>query len=152
MTDSQIAAIDSEKEVVETNSIYEYDFEDYYLDAYLVSRNKAESYKKACIATDYPIPKYPTQSAYSYHKRLDRDGKVEEALRKATLDSRIASHNKMDYLRDNATSENIQFQAAKHQTGDLYTQETASAGIEVHVNRENVEITHKNQTLKIESK
>jgi hypothetical protein len=152
MTDSQVQAMSSDTQLVNNDSIVEYEFEDYYVDSYLVSRNKADSYKRACIATDYPIPKYPTQAAYSYHKRLDKEGKIEEALRKATLDSRIAAHNKMDSLRENATSENIQFQAAKHQTGDLYTQDSAAAGIEVHVNRDNVEITHKNQTLKIESK
>ena len=145
------ATIDSTALSTEEDSICEYTFDDYYLDFFIASRDKTNSYKKACNATGYTLPAFPPQAAFSYHKRLDRDGMVREALSKLLLDDQIASRNTLNDLRTNSDSDNIKLQAAKHQSGDLYSNEKTKAGIEVHVNRDNVTITHKNQSLKIES-
>ena len=139
-------------QIDEKDSIERFTFDDYYLDAYISTGNKTESFEKACVATGYDIPKYLSQSAYSLHKKLEKQGLIEKQLLNATLMDRINSRLKLNELRDHAESETVQLAAAKHQSGSLYVNESVSAGIEVHVNRDNVQITHKNQTLTIEDK
>ncbi len=148
---NEVTTIPSTSKQLDNDSITEYSFEDYYIDAFISTNNKAESYKKACVATDYTIPVYPTQSAYSYHKRLERDGIIDKAITAATRSDRIQSRLKLVDLLE-ADSESVQFQAAKHMTGDMYSNESTAQGIVVNVNRDNVEITHKNQTLSIKDK
>lgn len=151
MTDSQAIINDNANEY-DSHSIVDVDFSEYYADFYIIEQNKSEAYKKACIATGYPVPdKYLNQYAYSYHKRIDRDGYVQKALQRAVNASRIKAHNKIDQLRDNASSESIQFQAAKLQSESLYNKESEGSGIEVHVNRDNVQIKAGKDTLTIEN-
>lgn len=140
------------EEMDESHSIDKFTFDDYYLDAYIATGNKAESFEKACLATGYPVPKYLKQSAYSFHKRMERDGYIEKALLDATLMDRINARLKLNYLRDHAESEQVQFAAAKHTSGSLYSNESQASGIEITINRDNVQISHKNQTLTIEDK
>ena len=130
----------------------EYTFDDFYLDSYLATGDKTESYRKAAVATDYPLPKYVQQASYMYHKRINRDGLIDTALRNHAQSDSIQARIELNNLRDTSDSENIRYQVARLQVGDLYSSESTSAGITVNVNRDNVEITHKNQTLKIESK
>ena len=130
----------------------EYSFDDFYMDAYLASGDKTESYRKAAIATDYPLPKYVQQASYMYHKRINRDGLIDTALRNHAQSDSIAARIELNKLRDNSDSENIRYQVAKLQVGDLYSSESTSAGITVNVNRDDVEITHNNQTLTVKKK
>ena len=142
-------------DVIEDNdSIEEYTFDEYYLDAYISTGEKKDSYLKACQATGFipAKPEYTAQYAYAIHKRLERDGLIESALLNATLMDRINSRLKLNELRDHAESEQVQFAAAKHTSGNMYSNESASSGVEVVINRESVQITHKNQTLTIEDK
>ena len=130
----------------------EYTFDDYYLDSFLASGDKTESYVKAATATDYKLPKYVGQAAYMYHKRINRDGLIDAALRSHAQSDSIQARIELNNLRDTSDSENIRYQVAKLQVGDLYNSESTSAGITVNVNRDNVEITHKNQTLTVSKK
>ena len=139
------------KQQDDNSIVNEYTFDDYYLDAFINSGDKTESYIKAAAATSYPLPKYVGQAAYMYHKRINKDGAVDSTLREHVLSDSIQARIKPNTLR-NSDNENIAFQVSKLQVGDLYNSESASAGIVVNVNRDNVEITHKNQTLKVESK
>ena len=137
-------------EIEEIHSIVEYTFEEFYLAFYIASGKKSESYSKACYATDYEQPNNLKQSAWSYHKGLEKKGLVESALLNATLMDRINSRLKLNELRDHAESETVQLAAAKHTSGSLYSNESASQGVEVVINRDNVQITQGNQTLTIE--
>mgnify|MGYP000168010987 CR=1 FL=1 len=128
-------------------------FDEAYISFYLAKRKKADAYRKACKATGWPVPeKYVGQYANKYHKRLNASGAIDKALQAMILDDKIAGRIELNNLRDNSESENIRFQTAKLQAGDLYTQESASAGVSVTINRDNVEITHKNQTLTVKDK
>ena len=128
-------------------------FDELYVKLYLTTNNKSLSYRQACNLSGCEYnPKYVTQYANTVHKRLVRTGALEGALRDSLLTDRIAARNTINEIREYSDSENLQFQAAKHQSGDLYSEQSVSAGIEVHVNRDNVSITHKNQTLTIEEK
>lgn len=135
------------------DSICEQTFDELYLKLYLITENKSLSYRQACILSGYEYNnKYVTQYAHTVHKRLTRTGALDIALRDSLLRDRIAARNTINEIREYSDSENLQFQAAKHQSGDLYSSESSAAGIEVHVNRDNVTITHKNQSLTIEAK
>ena len=151
MTIDTIVSDEVETDSSDIDYISKYTFEDYYLDAFIATDNKSKSFEKACVATDHPIPKYPTQSAYSYHKGLEAKGIVEKALQRATLSDRIASRMKLNELRDGAKSEQVQLAAAKHTSGDMYATESTAQGIEVHVNRDNVQIKAGKDTLTIEN-
>jgi hypothetical protein len=134
------------------HSIDSFTFEDFYIDAYISTGKKTESYMKAIQATGYDEPNNPRQSAWSFHQRMERDGLIEKALLNATLMDRIQSRLKLNQLRDEAESEAVQLQAAKITAGSLYTNESAAQGVEITINRDNVQITHKNQTLTVEDK
>ena len=148
---SNIVRKEDESNVID--SICEQTFDELYVRLYIVTKNKSLSYRQACILSGYEYnTKYVTQYAQSVHKRLSRTGALEQALRDFLVDDRIAARNTINEIREYSDSESLQFQAAKHQSGDLYSEQSVSAGIEVHVNRDNVTITHKNQSLTVESK
>jgi len=130
----------------------ELDFNELYINMYLASRNKSDSYRKACQCTGYAVPtKFLSQTANKYHIKLNKEGAIDKAFQALAMDDRIDSRNVLNELRDDKESgANVRFQVAKLQVGDMYSEEATSAGIEVHVNRDNVKITHKNQTLIVE--
>ena len=79
------------------------------------------------------------------------EGGIDKAFQALAMDYRIDSRLVLNELRDDKESgANVRCQVAKLQVGDMYSEEATSAGIEVHVNRDNVKITHKNQTLIVE--
>ena len=134
-------------------SKYEYTFDEYYLDFYLATLKKSESYKKACEATGFDYnKKYVSQYAQAIHKRLNSSGAIDKAMRARAQTQQLQAMNKLDQLREESDSDNIVFQVSKLQAGDIYNAESTSAGITVNVNRDHVEITHKNQTLTVKSK
>jgi len=134
---------------VDNNSI-PYTFDDYYTDSYIATTNKSESYRKACAATGYEFnPEYLKQTAYSYHKRLDKDGSITKALQAVIQRDSIESRLKLISLRDTAKSEQVQLSAAVKTVGSLYDGAASSAGIEVFVNRDNVQIKAGKDTLTI---
>lgn len=127
-------------------------FDELYCKLYIITKNKSLSYKQACVLTGYEYnTKYVGQYAQSVHKRLVRDGAIEGALRDSLMNDRIAARNTINEIREYSDSENLQFQAAKHQSGDLYSSESTSAGIEVNVNRDNVQIKSGKDTLTIDN-
>ena len=146
---TQKAITDNSNNLLPNDSIEEMTFEECYVDFYLGSLNKTESYRKACNLTGYTFnSKHVTQYAYAYHKRIDATGKVRKALEDKVFTQAIKAHNKLTNLID-SESEQMQYQVAKLQAGDIYSKDTQSTGITVNVNRSNVTISHKNQSLTI---
>ena len=142
--------ISNDTELKVDDSIHELDFKDYYTDYFLSSLNKAQSYKKACEVTGYTYnSKYLTQYAYAYHKRIDSTGELKRALDERLFNQAIKAHNKLGVMLDSSDSEQIQYQVAKLQVGNMYNKDTEASGITVNVNRDNVTISHKNQSLTI---
>ena len=157
MNNHEAVISDNQEDSTELHSIDSedvYSFDEYYLDAYISTGEKKKAYQKACQATGFvpTKPEYLAQYAYAIHKRLERDGLIEKALLDATLMDRIKSRLKLNQLRDEADSEQVQLAAAKHTSGSMYSNETQASGVEVTINRDNVQITHKNQTLTVEDK
>ena len=135
------------------DSLIEYDFDTYYLDCFIATGNKTESYRKASAAVGHTyVEKYVSQYAKSIHSRLNKEGLIDQALRLRATDDRVDSRNVLNELRDDKESgANVRFQVAKLQAGALYDSESQQQGIEVTVNRDNVQIKSGKDTLTIEN-
>ena len=152
MTDSQTSIIDENENELDLHSIEKllpYSLDDLYVGYFLANpSNKSHAYRLACkeYGKDYKDVNV-TQLAYYMHKRLS--DRIYQELTAQRTDNIAIGQSRLRYLAENAQSESVQASTATtlYKSGD---NQESTAGIVVNVNRDNVTISHKNQTLTIE--
>ena len=160
MTDSQTALQTSESitqldkygqdQSIERRSPKSLD--DCYIECFLESPlNKSEAYLKACDLMEvHCSEQYVRQYAHSIHRRLSE--RINTELRLLTIDDTAYGRSVTRYLAEHSTSDSVRAQTAKTLTGSHYsTDNDQASGVSVTVKRDSVSITHKNQTLTVET-
>ncbi len=143
--------IDTTDQDVDDNYTLE-TFDDIYSRLFVITQNKSASYRQACYLTGYDYnKKLLPQIAFKFHQRVVKSGTLEKSFKDILFNDKIGARNTINELREYSESENIQLQAAKLQIADTYSENASSPGIEVHVNRDNVQIKAGKDTLTIDN-
>ena len=108
--------------------------------------NKTKAYQKARLEKGLSTTANDCYYAYKLHLRLAERIQVE--LLANQLDNRAIGQAKLRYLADNASSESVQANVSTTLFNDGRDRHEEQ-GITVNVNRDNVTISHKNQSLTI---
>ncbi len=124
-----------------------FELDDYYI-KYFIERptNKTKAYRKARSELGFESTHNDSYSAYILHRRLA--SRINDTLLQEQVDNRALGQAKLRYLAENADSESVQANVSTTLFNDGRDKQE-NAGIVVNVNRDNVEITHKNQTLTV---
>ena len=153
MTDSQAVLMDRNENDNDSHSIDKlipYSLDDLYVDYFLLDpSNKTEAYRNACLDLGKEYNESTvTQLAYLLHKRLAE--RIQAELLSLTVDDKALGRSRLRYLAQSANSESVQASTATtlYKSGDNLE---SGSGITVNVNRDNVTITHKDQSIKISS-
>ena len=153
MTDSQIDVADNSIHKTLNTRVITPDLYDTYIECYIETLNKTESFRRAVALSDNKDIdlRHATTYAHRLHaKLLDR---IQTRLKQLSIDDQVSSRNLLnEFKADPQAGYAVRSKIALEQTKRLYNDDSqASSGITVNVNRDNVSITHKNQTLTIES-
>ena len=124
-----------------------FSLDEYYIRYFIEApTNKTKAYRKARSKLGISDTNNDTFYAYKLHLRLAERIQVE--LLANQLDNRAIGQAKLRYLADNASSESVQANVSTTLFNDGRDRHEEQ-GITVNVNRDNVTISHKNQSLTI---